>query len=80
MKKNYSSFSEFAKGVVEADKNQTVEDGYLIPEVWEVCENWWEEFKMCWFPPLLKKFWPVKYRKIKVREELLKLAKQSIRR
>ena len=50
------------------------EDGYLIPEVADFPRNRWQAFKEKYFPYFLKRLIPVKYEKVKVRENLLKMA------
>ncbi len=50
------------------------EGGYLIPEVADFPKNWWQAFKERYFPCFLKRLIPIKYERVNVRENLLKVA------
>lgn len=76
----YRNFGEFIhQAVVESAPKwkRTARGGYLIPEVAYYPKNWWELFKLKWFPLFLKRFLKVKHEKIPIRENLLKFVKEK---
>ena len=68
------SANKFFTEFLERNKKLKIQGGYLIPEVADFPENRWEEFKERYFPYFFKRLMPVKYKRINIRKNLLKVA------
>ena len=69
--------NKFWVEILEKNRKIDMKGGYLIPEAYDFPKNRWQLFKERHFPCFLKRLMPVKYRRVDMRKDLLKLAREK---